>query len=105
MRYASFPPNRITQTFPMGSTAKSLWKTSIGPPAKACGDLESAAYRLICEHLQEPRNAGSRPKVPLFNTLLICPLHLSLDELLQLRSLAVFGMPRNHLVGDAAGSC
>jgi hypothetical protein len=31
--------------------------------------LESAAYRQICEHLQESRNAGSRPEAPFFNIL------------------------------------
>jgi hypothetical protein len=29
--------------------------------------LESAAYPLIGEHLQKPRNAGSRPEAPFFN--------------------------------------
>jgi hypothetical protein len=45
-------------------------KTSIRPSAKACGVLESAAYSLICEHLQKPHNAGSRPQALFFNTLL-----------------------------------
>jgi len=44
-------------------------KTSIRPSAKACGDLESAAYSKICEHLQEPHNAGSRREARFFNTL------------------------------------
>jgi len=32
--------------------------------------LESAAYSAIGEHLQKPHNAGSRPQVQFFNTLL-----------------------------------
>jgi hypothetical protein len=32
--------------------------------------LESAAYRRGCEHLQKPRNAGSRPQTLVFNSLL-----------------------------------
>jgi hypothetical protein len=31
--------------------------------------LESAAYSVICEHLQKPHNAGSRPEARFFNTL------------------------------------
>jgi hypothetical protein len=31
--------------------------------------LESAAYSLICEHLQKPHNAGSRPEARFFNSL------------------------------------
>ena len=45
-------------------------KTSIRPSAKACGVLESAAYAVICEHLQKPHNTGSRPQAQFFNTLL-----------------------------------
>jgi hypothetical protein len=33
---------------------------------KARGDLESAAYRMICEQLQELRNAGSRLETQFF---------------------------------------
>jgi hypothetical protein len=32
--------------------------------------LESAAYSVICEHLQKPRNVGSRPQAQFFKTLL-----------------------------------
>jgi len=32
--------------------------------------LESAAYASICEHLQKPHNAGSRPQARFFNTLI-----------------------------------
>jgi hypothetical protein len=33
--------------------------------------LESAAYSRICEHLQKPHNADSRPQAQFFNTLLM----------------------------------
>jgi len=33
--------------------------------------LESAAYSKICEHLQEPHNAGSSPEARFFNTLIV----------------------------------
>jgi hypothetical protein len=46
-------------------------KTSIRPSAKARGVLENAAYRQIGEHLQKPRNAGSRPEARFFNPLLV----------------------------------
>jgi hypothetical protein len=36
-----------------------------------CGVLESAAYSKICEHLQEPHNAGSWPEARFFNTLIV----------------------------------
>jgi hypothetical protein len=42
--------------------------------------LESAAYSAICEHLQEPHNAGSRPQARFFNTLLIQSARLSLND-------------------------
>jgi len=49
--------------------------------------LESAAYSTICEHLQKPHNAGSRPQAQFFNTLLMifvgnvaCALIFSEDE-------------------------
>jgi hypothetical protein len=48
----------------------SCGKTSIGPSAKARGDLGSAAYSVICAHFQEPRNAGSRPEAPFIHSLL-----------------------------------
>jgi len=55
-------------------------------------------------HLQEPRNAGSRLRCR-FQHPVNLPLDLAPDEFLQLRCLVVFGMPRDHLVGDPAGSC
>jgi hypothetical protein len=42
----------------------------MGPSAKARGVLESAAYLRVCEHLQKPRNAGSRLQTKFFNSLL-----------------------------------
>jgi hypothetical protein len=57
------PSEAINQDLPEGL------KTSIRPSAKAHGDLESAAYSKICEHLQEPHNAGLRREARFFYTL------------------------------------
>jgi PAS domain S-box-containing protein len=43
------------------------------PSAKACGDLERAAFSTIGEHYQEPQNAGSQPETPFFPSLSSLP--------------------------------
>jgi hypothetical protein len=48
--------------------------------SQACGVLESAADSAICEHLQEPHNAGSQPQARFFNTLLIQSARLGLND-------------------------
>jgi len=54
----------------MQSVNCHAWLKSIGVFAQASGVLESGAYSRIGEHFQKPRNAGSRPEAPFFNSLL-----------------------------------